>query len=148
MKKALMLLTIIGALSFGGCLNSDYSAGNVLNNVTLKFINGAADLNGTYQIRGEIAGLTNVTFVNGTGTATKAITGAQIAAADLSAWGNPGICDFKMVPASNASDDWSGEVSDIEQNISIAFPGVKDADASGNCTITIDLSKDNSYKFN
>ena len=148
MKKALMLLTIIGALSFGGCLNSDYSAGNVLNNVTLKFIGGDATLNGEYQIRGEIAGLTNVTFVNGTGTATKAITGTQIAAVNLGAWGNPGICDFKMVPAANADSDWSGEVSDIQDNISIAFPGVKDADASGNCTITIDLSKDNSYKFN
>ena len=148
MKKALMLLTIIGALSFGGCLNSDYSAGNVLNDVTFKFINGAATLNGTYVLRGEIAGLTTVTFVNGVGTADKKVTGTQLAAADLSAWGNPGICDFKMVPASNASDDWSGEVSDIEQNISIAFPGVKDADASGNCIVTIDLSKNNSYKFN
>lgn len=152
MKKALMLLTIIGALSFGGCLNSDYSAGNVCN-VTLKFINGDATLNGEYKFRGELVGLTNVKFVNGEGTTITKITGEQTATLNLAAWGNPGICDFKMVPATNAGEgedgsDWAGAVSDIKDNISIPLPGLANADADGNCVVTIDLAQNDSYKFN
>lgn len=143
-----MTLMIAGALSLGGCLNSDYSAANVLNNTKLSFVGGPA--NTTAYLVGEVTQADNPadnTFkvdFDATGKGSITFTAAQVATFRLSAWGNNGILDFKFVPTPGV---WTGDFSDSNGNISITLPEFKDADSNGNATVTIDLTKDNSFTF-
>lgn len=148
MKKVLMTLMIAGALSLGGCLNSDYSAANVLNNTKFSFVGGPA--NTTAYLVGEVTQADNpadntfqVVF-DATGKGSITFTAAEAATFRLSAWGNNRILDFKFVKTPGS---WAGDFADSNGNVSITLPEFKDADSNGNATVTIDLTKDNSYTF-
>lgn len=148
MKKILMTILIVGALSLGGCLNSDYAADNVLNNTTFSFTGGTP--NTTAYLVGEVTTADNpadntykVTF-DATGKGSITFTSAQVKLFRLAAWENPAELDFKFVPTAGS---WDGDFGDSNDNVTITLPMYKDANKDGNATVTIDLSKNNSYTF-